>query len=88
MGSTPAPLPWWRKPLPMRNLLVVPVVLQMATTAGLITLLSYQSDQRTANEMATATQVRTMRQVSDDPHADLRVPRAMQGGRNRWEGGR
>ncbi len=74
MGSTPAPLPWWRKPLPMRNLLVVPVVLQMATTAGLITLLSYQSDQRTANEMATATQVRTMRQVSDYLHAYLRVP--------------
>jgi hypothetical protein len=39
-------------------------------------------------QMATATQVCTMRQVSDDPHADLRVPRAMQGGRNRWEGGR
>ena len=50
----------------MPNLLVVPVVLQMAT----------------------ATQVRTMRQVSDDPHADLRVARAMQGGRNRWAGGR
>lgn len=74
MGNATAPLPWWRKPLPLRNLLVVPVVLQMATTAGLITLLSYQSDQRTANLMATATQVRTMRQVSDYLHAYLRVP--------------
>jgi len=52
IGSPPAPLPWWRKPLPLPKLLVVPVVMQMATAA----------------------QVRTMRQVSDDRHADLRVP--------------
>lgn len=38
IGSPPAPLPWWRKPLPLPKLLVVPVVLQMATATQVRTM--------------------------------------------------
>ncbi len=74
MAASQPANPWWKKPLTLRKLLVVPVVLQMAATAGLISLVSYQSDQHTANQMALATQERTMRQVVDYLHAYLRVP--------------
>jgi hypothetical protein len=64
-----------RRPAPsLRNLLVVPVVLQMVATAGLISLLSYQNLRSTTDRMAATIQERTIRQVSDDLHAYLEVP--------------
>jgi hypothetical protein len=60
------------RPAPsLRNLLVVPVVLQMVATAGLISLLSYQNLRSTTDRMAAAMQERTSRQVSDYLHAYL-----------------
>jgi len=60
------------RPAPsLRNLLVVPVVLQMVATAGLISLLSYQNLRSTTDRMAVTIQKRTIRQVSDDLHAYL-----------------
>jgi diguanylate cyclase (GGDEF)-like protein len=69
-----APRRWWRRPLSLRSLLVVPVLLQMAGTAGLITLVSFQSNERLANQMARVSEERTMRQVLDFLRAYLRVP--------------
>ena len=64
-----------RRPAPsLRNLLVVPVVLQMVATAGLISLLSYQNLRSTTDRMAATMQERTSRQVSDYLHAYLQVP--------------
>ena len=63
------------RPAPsLRSLLVVPVVLQMVATAGLISLLSYQSLRSTTDRMAATMQERTSRQVSDYLHAYLEVP--------------
>ena len=58
----------------LRSLLVVPVVLQMVATAGLISLLSDQNLRSTTDRMAATIQERTGRQVSDDLHAYLEVP--------------
>ena len=58
----------------LRRLLVVPVVLQMVATSGLISLLSYQTLRSTTERMAAAMQERTSRQVSDYLHAYLEVP--------------
>ena len=63
------------RPAPsLRSLLVVPVVLQMVATAGLISLLSYQGLRSTTDRMAATMQERTSRQVSDYLHAYLEVP--------------
>jgi diguanylate cyclase (GGDEF)-like protein len=53
---------------------VVPVVLQMVATAGLISLLSYQNLRSTTDRMAATMQERTSRQVSDYLRAYLQVP--------------
>ena len=58
----------------LRSLLVVPVVLQMVATAGLISLLSYQNLRSTTDRMAATMQDRTSRQVSDYLQAYLQVP--------------
>jgi len=58
----------------LRSLLVVPVVLQMVATAGLISLLSYQNLRSTTDRMAAKMQERTSRQVSDYLRAYLQVP--------------
>ena len=64
-----------RRPAPsLRNLLVVPVVVQMVATAGLISLLNYQNLRSTTDRMAATMQERTSRQVSDYLHAYLEVP--------------
>ena len=64
-----------RRPAPsLRNLLVVPVVLQMVATAGLISLLSYQNLRSTTDRMAATMQERTGRQVNDYRRAYLEVP--------------
>jgi len=63
------------RPAPsLRNLLVVPVFLQMVATAGLISLLSYQNLRSTTDRMAATMQERTGRQVNDDLHAYLEAP--------------
>ena len=63
------------RPAPsLRSLLVVPVVLQMVATAGLISLLSYQNPRSTSDRMAATMQERTSLPVSDDLHAYLEVP--------------
>ncbi|MFM7394496.1 MAG: hypothetical protein ACKO22_09080 [Cyanobium sp.] len=74
MGNAAAPPRWWKRTLSLRSLLVVPVLLQMAGTAGLITLVSFQSNERLANQMARVSEERTMRQVVDFLRAYLRVP--------------
>jgi diguanylate cyclase (GGDEF)-like protein len=53
---------------------VLPVVMQMVATAGLISLLSYQTLRNTTDRMAATMQERTSRQVSDHLHAHLQVP--------------
>jgi len=58
----------------LRSLLVVPVVLQMVATAGLISLLSYQNMRSTTDRMAATMQEPTSRQVSDYLRAYLQVP--------------
>jgi hypothetical protein len=63
------------RPAPsLRSLLVLPVVLQMVATAGLISLLSYQNLRSTIDRMAATMQESTSRQVSDYLHAYLEVP--------------
>ncbi|MFM7269611.1 MAG: cache domain-containing protein, partial [Cyanobium sp.] len=76
MGNAPAPAAgsWWKRPLTLRSLLVLPVLLQMAATAGLISLVSFQSNERLANQVAHLSEERTMRQVCDFLRAYLRVP--------------
>ena len=70
-GSRPSNL----RPAPsLRRLLVVPVVVQMVATAGLISLLSYQNLRSTTDRMAATMQERTSRQVSDYLRAYLQVP--------------
>ena len=58
----------------LRSLLLVPVVLQMVATAGLISLLSYQNLRSTTDRMAATMQESTSRQVSDYLRAYLEVP--------------
>jgi len=63
------------RPAPsLRRLLVVPVVVQMVATAGLISLLSYQNLRSTTERMMATMQERTSRQVSDYLRAYLQVP--------------
>jgi len=53
------------RPVSLRTLLVVPLVLQMTATAGVISLVSYLSDQHNADQNATRLQIRTSRQVAE-----------------------
>ena len=54
-----------RRPVSLRVLLLVPLVLQMAVTAALISLVSYQGKQQAAAQVAARSQQRASRQVHD-----------------------
>ncbi len=58
----------------LRTLLVIPLVLQMGATAGVISLLSYLDQQHHADAAATDLQSRTSRQVADYLRTYLRTP--------------
>jgi diguanylate cyclase (GGDEF)-like protein len=58
----------------LRTLLVVPLVLQMTATAGVISLVSYLNQQRQADQAATELQRRTSRQVADYLQTYLHTP--------------
>ena len=58
----------------LRTLLVIPLVLQMAATAGVISLLSYLDQQRHADQAASNLQARTSRQVADYLRIYLQTP--------------
>jgi HAMP domain-containing protein len=58
----------------LRALLLVPLVLQLAVTAGLISLVSYQGRQWAANDLASRSQQRASRQVADYLSTYLRTP--------------
>lgn len=49
----------------LRTLLLLPLVLQLAVTAGVISLVSYQGRQWAASDLAGRTQQRASRQVAD-----------------------
>ena len=58
----------------LRALLLVPLVLQLAVTAGLISLMSYQARQWAATDLASRSQQRASRQVADFLSTYLRTP--------------
>lgn len=58
----------------LRALLLVPLVLQMALTAGLISLFSYQGKQQAAAQLAARSQQRASHQVRDYLSDYLKTP--------------
>ena len=58
----------------LRSLLLLPLVLQLAVTAGVISLVSYQGRQWAASDLASRTQQRASRQVADYLAGYLRTP--------------
>ena len=58
----------------LRALLLVPLVLQMALTAGLISLFSYQGKQQAAAQLAARSQERASDQVRDYLSDYLKTP--------------
>jgi HAMP domain-containing protein len=58
----------------LRSLLLLPLVLQLAVTAAVISLVSYQGRQWAASDLARLTQQRASRQVSDYLTTYLRSP--------------
>lgn len=66
-----------RRRVTLRMLLLVPLVLQLAVTAGLITLVGYQGRQRSADALAAKAQLRVSRQVADYLRNYLSTPQQM-----------
>lgn len=58
----------------LRSLLLLPLVLQLAVTAGVISLVSYQGRQWAATDLASRTQQRASLQVADYLTTYLRSP--------------
>jgi hypothetical protein len=62
------------RPVSLRVVLLVPLVLQLALTAGLISLIGYQGKQQAAAQLAASSQLRASQQVRDYLSDYLRTP--------------
>lgn len=63
-----------KRSVSLRVVLLVPLVLQLAVTAGLISLIGYQGKQQAAAQLAATSQLRTGQQVRDYLSDYLRTP--------------